>query len=300
MRGSLDLLLLVAVVFAAWTRTPAGAVATSLHAAWEGAAGPDLFASYRTSLPEALTESLARVVTVEAPPPPPEASVLAPAVRTAIATHLGADVLAQVEALPGTDPEARLETWAVGPERRARAIERARAAGYADPAPYATHRAFLADVDRRAGDHAVADVLALSTALDLSWPADPSARVTSAFGPRRHPVLGVEKLHEGVDIALPTGSPVTAAASGRVSRAREDGVSGRYVVLDHGHGVTSAYCHASELHVTERDTVERGALILASGSTGRSTGPHLHFGLRIRGRAVDPVPFRPAPSTPAG
>ena len=65
-----------------------------------------------------------------------------------------------------------------------------------------------------------------------------------------------------------------------------------YVILDHGHRVRSAYCHGSALHVEPGATVETGALVMESGNTGRSTGPHLHFGLRIAGRPIDPTPFR--------
>lgn len=113
-------------------------------------------------------------------------------------------------------------------------------------------------------------------------------------------MLGIKKLHEGVDIAVPTGTPVHAAGAGTVTRAREDRVNGRYVRIDHGHDVSTAYCHASTLFATEKQHVERGTSILESGRSGRATGPHLHFGLRIRGHAVDPLAFRatPPPGSP--
>jgi murein DD-endopeptidase MepM/ murein hydrolase activator NlpD len=116
--------------------------------------------------------------------------------------------------------------------------------------------------------------------------------VSSGFGPRHHPTLKRAKMHEGVDIALPIGTPVHAAGPARVARAREDAVNGRHVILDHGHRVRTAYCHGDALHVSKGDRVEQGEPILDSGNTGRSTGPHLHFGLRIGGRPVDPAPFR--------
>jgi murein DD-endopeptidase MepM/ murein hydrolase activator NlpD len=218
--------------------------------------------------------------------------------RTAIVARLGDQALDEID--PTLDPEPALETWAIGADARDRAIERAKASGSASPDGYDGHRTFLSNDDRRKADRAVSDVLALATALDLSWPVDPSAPIASAFGERRHPILGIAKMHEGVDIAVPTGTPVHAAGPGTVARAREDRVNGRYVRIDHAHDVSTSYCHASSLEVAEDQRVDRDALILHSGATGRATGPHLHFGLRIRGRAVDPLAFRvtPRPGSP--
>ena len=179
----------------------------------------------------------------------------------------------------------------MGVEARSRAIRRATAAGAARPRRYQSHRRFLPDALQRRADTEVAEVLALATVLDLGWPVAPTARITSPFGERVHPVLGTRKRHEGVDIAVPIGTPVHAAGAGRVQRARTGRVSGKYVVIDHGHGVSSNYCHADALHVAAGDQVAAGAHILDSGNTGRSTGPHLHFGLRLHGRAIDPGLF---------
>jgi murein DD-endopeptidase MepM/ murein hydrolase activator NlpD len=293
-RGSLDLLLLVAVIASAWTRTPVGAVVESVVAIARHTDRPDLLASFRTALPPELAETIERLPATL----PPTGSGFSPALRTAIVARLGATALQQID--PTIDPERALETWAIGAEARDRAIDRAKASGSANAERYEAHRTFLSNDARRRADRAVADVLALATALDLSWPVDPSAPIASAFGERRHPILGISKLHEGVDIAVPTGTPVHAAGSGTVARAREDGVNGRYVRIDHGHDVSTSYCHASSLEVAEDQRVERDALILHSGATGRATGPHLHFGLRIRGRAVDPLAFRvtPPPGSP--
>jgi murein DD-endopeptidase MepM/ murein hydrolase activator NlpD len=292
-RGTLDLLLLVAVLASAWTRTSVGALLESAAAFVRHEERPDLLASFRTALPQELAETIERLPTT----PPSSDSGFSPALRTAIAARLGDAALGEIDS--ALDPEAALETWAIGTAARDRAIDRARASGSPAPDRYENHRTFLANDDRRNADRAVADVLALATALDLIWPVDPSAPIASPFGERRHPILGIAKLHEGVDIAVPTGTPVRAAGSGTVERAREDGVNGRYVRIDHGHDVATSYCHASSLAVAERDPVDRGALILHSGATGRATGPHLHFGLRIRGRAVDPLTFR-ALTPPSG
>jgi murein DD-endopeptidase MepM/ murein hydrolase activator NlpD len=286
-RGSLDLLLLVAVLGSAWTRTPAGAVAESVVAIVRQTERPDLLASFRTTLPQELAETIERFPATL----PPADGGFSPALRTAIVARLGEPALQEIDST--IDPETALETWAIGADATARAIERASATGASTPERYDVHRTFLSNDDRRRADRAVADVLALATALDLSWPVDPSAPIASPFGERRHPILGIPKMHEGVDIAVPTGTPVHAAGSGTVARAREDGVNGHYVRIDHGHDVSTSYCHASSLAVSEDQRVGRDALVLHSGATGRATGPHLHFGLRIRGRAVDPLAFRP-------
>jgi murein DD-endopeptidase MepM/ murein hydrolase activator NlpD len=94
--------------------------------------------------------------------------------------------------------------------------------------------------------------------------------------------------HSGLDIAASQGSPVRAANGGRVVLARDLYFSGKTVILDHGLGVFSVYCHFSELKVSRGQAVKRGEVIALVGSTGRSTGPHLHWAFRIRGSRVDP------------
>jgi murein DD-endopeptidase MepM/ murein hydrolase activator NlpD len=94
--------------------------------------------------------------------------------------------------------------------------------------------------------------------------------------------------HSGLDIAAPYGSPVRASNSGRVVLARDLYFSGKTVILDHGLGVFSIYCHFSELRVSRGQYVSKGDVLALAGSTGRSTGPHLHWAVRIRGSRVDP------------
>jgi murein DD-endopeptidase MepM/ murein hydrolase activator NlpD len=120
----------------------------------------------------------------------------------------------------------------------------------------------------------------------FSWPA--RGVFTSGFGIRRHPLFGIRHLHRGTDIAAPYGAAVLAAAPGRVIYAGWFGGYGKIVVLDHGGGVSTLYGHLSAILVRPDDVVTRGQIIGRVGSTGFSTGPHVHFEIRIDGVPVDP------------
>ena len=115
--------------------------------------------------------------------------------------------------------------------------------------------------------------------------------VTSNFGWRTHPILGTERFHSGIDFGADYGSLVYASARGRVIYADWYGGYGNAVIIDHGNGMTTLYAHASELYVKDGDVVEKGQPISAVGSTGFSTGPHLHFELRANGEPVDPSAY---------
>ena len=117
-------------------------------------------------------------------------------------------------------------------------------------------------------------------------------RVTSGYGLRWDPLGAGWRAHAGVDLAAAYGSPVVASANGRVSAARWQGGYGLLVALDHGAGVETRYGHLSQLSVQEGQVVKKGDVIGYVGSTGRSTGPHLHYEVREGGRAVDPVTSR--------
>lgn len=134
--------------------------------------------------------------------------------------------------------------------------------------------------------------LTLSTAFALGWPVPDLTEVSSGYGMRHHPILGREQLHTGIDLSVPEGTPIIATGSGVVVRAGETKVNGRYVVIDHGHGVTSAYLHNSKLLVREGQRVSAGDFVSLSGNTGRSTGPHLHYQLELSQQTVDPLFFR--------
>ncbi|GMU59904.1 MAG: hypothetical protein AMXMBFR34_16670 [Myxococcaceae bacterium] len=138
--------------------------------------------------------------------------------------------------------------------------------------------------------------LQLATAFSLGWPVPDATSVTSPFGLRVHPVLGEERLHTGVDLPVPIGTLVAATGPGVVVRAGETKVNGRFVIVDHGHGVTTAYLHNARVLVKEGQLVKPGDFIALSGNTGRSTGPHVHYQLELSGQPVDPLYFHlPAP-----
>ena len=122
----------------------------------------------------------------------------------------------------------------------------------------------------------------------FKWPAPSYTRVTSDYGWRIHPTLGVNKFHNGVDMAAPGGSPILAAYDGTVAAAGYSGTMGNYIYLNHGSGLVTIYMHASALYVSAGQTVSKGDKIAAVGTTGRSTGNHLHFGVRLNGEYVSP------------
>ncbi len=116
-------------------------------------------------------------------------------------------------------------------------------------------------------------------------------RFTSNFGIRSDPFNGSARMHAGVDIPGPVGTPVYATADGTVDRAERAGGYGNLVELDHGKGIQTRYGHLSRILVAPGAHVTRGQLIALMGSTGRSTGPHLHYEVRMDGHAVNPAPF---------
>lgn len=112
--------------------------------------------------------------------------------------------------------------------------------------------------------------------------------VSSKYGYRIHPVYGTQKFHSGVDLAAPAGTAIYAAASGVVAGAGYNSSMGNYVMINHGSGLFTVYMHASALYVSEGEAVAAGQTIAAVGSTGVSTGNHLHFSVRLNGSYVDP------------
>ncbi len=192
----------------------------------------------------------------------------------------------------GSEEAAVAALAAGGPLVRA-AIEAAARHGSTSPAmlsELAPHLPRQARADALELGHAA---LGLATGLGLGWPVEPSTRVSSPFGERFHPILRTRRFHTGVDLSVPVGTAIHATAAATVQRAGEDAVNGRFLVLDHGHGLTTSYCHADELLVARGDRVGSGALIARSGNTGRSTGPHLHYQVSLGGQVVDPLRLSP-------
>ncbi len=162
------------------------------------------------------------------------------------------------------------------------------------------------------GDPSFRELFAQWTALDTAGP-DPFAtditttipqpvsvpsrnplntgRVSSGYGMRVHPILRRRKRHSGVDLAAPTGTPVYATAAGEVSRADRSRTYGLVIYLEHGADLQTRYAHLSKLLVADGQTVQKGDVIGYVGSTGRSTGPHLHYEVRVDGVAVNPIPY---------
>lgn len=143
---------------------------------------------------------------------------------------------------------------------------------------------------------AASQALTLGSAYALGWPVPSRTRVSSPFGVRTHPTLGTQKMHTGIDLAIAEGSEVRASAGGTVRRASEDAVNGKVVIIDHGRGISTAYCHNSRLLVATGQAVNAGDVISESGNTGRSTGPHLHYQLELAHTPMDPFLFKAANS----
>jgi len=122
-----------------------------------------------------------------------------------------------------------------------------------------------------------------------AWPV--RGGISSWFGTRKDPFNGERRFHSGIDIAVEKGTHVTASMPGRVVRGEYHDTYGNLVVLDHGNGLTTRYAHNDEITVKTGEWVEKGSTIAKSGSTGRSTGPHLHFEVRKDGSPLDPADF---------
>jgi murein DD-endopeptidase MepM/ murein hydrolase activator NlpD len=121
------------------------------------------------------------------------------------------------------------------------------------------------------------------------WPAH--GWLTSRFGYRISPFTGLHDFHAGIDIAAEPGTTIVAPARGRVVSAGPMGPLGNVVVLEHGHGLRTTFGHAREVLVREGQTVERGERIASVGSSGRSTGPHLHYAVERDGRLTNPIDY---------
>jgi murein DD-endopeptidase MepM/ murein hydrolase activator NlpD len=319
-RGLLDFSLAVLCLWTAWHHTPVGALVRR-GSAWAfgvRSTAPPLLAYYDGVAGMAVPESLL-------PPVLSPVRTFAGTDALAYGTHLALKGLSPAARAPAFSlaeelgvPSASLLDAERGPSAAHRLHEALATAFPQDearltavfagrvPARYAVERVVAEggtpSLERLArqlppgfedATGAAAQALALATAFGLAWPVPEHTPVSSPFGYRLHPVLGTRKLHTGVDLSVREGTEVHAVADGTVRRASEDGVNGRVLIIDHGRGVTTAYCHNSELLVRPGQRVARGEPIARSGNTGRSTGPHLHYQLELSAQPVDPFRFRP-------
>lgn len=126
-------------------------------------------------------------------------------------------------------------------------------------------------------------------AIPSIWPV--RGRLTAGFGERMDPFSGEQAFHPGIDIADPYGTDVVATGDGLVIEAEPDAGYGRSILIDHGDGITTRYAHLSKIFVVVGEQVKQGEIIGAIGSSGRSTGPHLHYEVRIHGTPVNPLRF---------
>ena len=289
-----ELLLCALCLWSAWYHTPAGALVRT--------AGAWMFRTRTTARPLLAYYGAGTLV-----PPPSSALPLPGPVPPAQALAYGA-VAVRADLGPPSSAAARLRDLAVrlgSPDAAALALfcgeETARyALEHAGAQPRLIDFARALPPSRGCVSQA-AQATMLGGAYALAWPMPESVRITSPFGMREHPVLGGRRLHAGVDLGAARGTAVRAAADGTVRRASSDGVNGRILVLDHGGGVVTLYCHNDELLVGDGERVRRGQIIARSGNTGRSTGPHLHYQLDLAGEPVDPLRFRAQhPKTAAG
>lgn len=129
-----------------------------------------------------------------------------------------------------------------------------------------------------------------SVAVPSRTPID-SYRTSSNYGMRSHPVIGGLRAHKGIDMAAPTGTPIYATADGLVSKAEWFSSYGNFIAIGHGGDLETRFGHLSRIAVSAGQRVRKGDLIGYVGSTGRSTGPHLHYEVRVAGQAVDPTPY---------
>lgn len=287
----LELLLCALTLWAGWYHTPAGALVRT--------AGAWFFRTRSTARP--LLAYFGAGTLVPPRPPPPLAGPVPPAEAlaygaAAILDEHPADVGPQLRTLSRRlrSEDAALLALFCGEDAARYALEEARSGSLEDLARALPPRA--EPCIARAAQAAM-----LGEAYALGWPLPESVRITSPFGVREHPILGGWRMHAGVDLGTSIGTPVHAVAAATVRRASADGVNGRILVLDHGRGVVTTYCHNDTLLVRNGQHVERGQVVARSGSSGRTTGPHLHYQLDLAGEPVDPLRFRAQrPKTAAG
>lgn len=283
-----EIVLCLVCLWAASYRTPAGALVRSLAARIVGV---------RTSARPLLAYYSAGVYAQRAPPqitlrgPVPPGQALAYGIAQ-LDKRTPAQIqreLARLQRALSSSEDAAVLAFFCGEEPSRFALQRA--LGEGDALDLESLSRQLPPRDESCIAQA-AQAITIGTAFALAWPLPETVRVTSPFGPREHPTLGGARMHNGVDLGTPVETPVRAVAAGLVRRASSDDTNGKIVILDHGNGVETLYCHNDALLVASGDRVARGQVISRSGNTGRSTGPHLHYQLELGGHPVDPLRYR--------
>lgn len=188
--------------------------------------------------------------------------------------------------------EAALASLRIDRELVETALDLSYGSNLRHPGKFDSFARYLPHAARRRAEGPTRRVMALAVGYDMQWPVPEAARVSSGFGPRTHPVLGQPMMHYGTDLAVEQGTVIRSMAEGYVLYSKRDAVNGKFVKIDHGYGLTSAYVHNSKLIVTEGEKVKKGQIIALSGATGRATGPHLHFQVEIDDQPIDPEAFR--------
>ncbi len=189
--------------------------------------------------------------------------------------------------------EKQIENYETDINNKEKAIKEYEAEIAAQNATIAALEAQIAQTERELADVSGNDVgeTPFYGGGTFCWPAPSYTRISDDYGNRIHPTLGVQQFHNGIDMAAPNGSPILAAESGTVVAATYNSSMGNYIMINHGNGLYTIYMHASALYVSTGQKVTRGQKIAAVGSTGRSTGPHLHFSVRQNGSYVNPRNF---------
>ncbi|MDP2341601.1 MAG: M23 family metallopeptidase [Deltaproteobacteria bacterium] len=205
---------------------------------------------------------------------------------------------ARVE-LASKNDELAIEALFTGPQSLSLALDSCRKSNLEAPEDVEVHAPFLSPATRRGPLQGALAVLLVHRLRTLSWPAV-GYRITSPYGERIHPVTGLKSFHNGTDIGTPVGTPLRSVHNGIVKRASRDSISGNYVIVDLGLGVSTTYCHMDDFAVSEKQRTTRDGSLGRSGATGRITGPHLHYILRINDKAVNAEEYGRSPTRSGG
>ncbi|MCC7069941.1 MAG: M23 family metallopeptidase [Deltaproteobacteria bacterium] len=255
-------------------------------------------------------EALAALVSVHGSCTPTTCDVTAPPRTSTVfppvagKARLSADEAAQAIAAAGKEhgknAELAVEAMFVGSIPLKLALSQAERSALENGEDVEVHAPFFTPSVRRGSLQGALSVIAVYRLRTLAWPADPGFRITSPFGDRMHPVTGKQAFHNGTDLGTPTGTSLFAAHNGGVKRQSRDSISGNYVVLDHGLGIETVYCHLDSAGVVEGTRVRRKEIVGLSGSTGRVTGPHLHYIVRVHDKPIDPEKVGESPTRGGG